>query len=116
MPLGLSLIAQAADDWRIEVFRMRLNGMRSTNPIWRLDAGFWSTGFVEREKNAGNSRKRRSREEVRRLVDEFEASGLERAQFCRKRNLALLVGGIDLSRTRRKEWYRREEAGDKRVA
>jgi hypothetical protein len=30
--------------------------------------------------------------------------------------LALLVGGIDLSRTRRKEWYRREEAGDKKAA
>ena len=30
--------------------------------------------------------------------------------------LALLLGGIDLSRTRRKEWYRREEAGDKKVA
>jgi hypothetical protein len=44
---------------------------------------------VERENNAGNSRKRRSREEVRGLVDEFEASGLEKAQFCRSRNLAL---------------------------
>jgi hypothetical protein len=44
---------------------------------------------VERENNAGGSRKRRSREEVRRLVDEFEASGLERAEFCRSRNLAL---------------------------
>jgi transposase len=30
--------------------------------------------------------------------------------------LALLIGGIDLSRTRRKEWYRREEAGDKKAA
>ncbi|MBV8174747.1 MAG: IS66 family insertion sequence element accessory protein TnpB [Verrucomicrobia bacterium] len=30
--------------------------------------------------------------------------------------LALLVGGIDLSRTRRKEWYRREEAGEKKAA
>jgi hypothetical protein len=29
----------------------------------------------------------------RRLVDEFEASGLERAQFCRKRNLALSTLG-----------------------
>jgi transposase len=28
--------------------------------------------------------------------------------------LALSLGGIDLSRTRRKEWYRREEAGDKK--
>lgn len=44
---------------------------------------------MERENNAGDSRKRRSREEVRRLVDEFEASGLERARFCRRRNLAL---------------------------
>ena len=51
---------------------------------------------MEREKNAGNSRKRRSREEVRRLVDEFEASGLERAQFCRKRNLALSTLGRHL--------------------
>jgi hypothetical protein len=54
---------------------------------------FWSTGSVEREYNAGDSRKRRSRKEVRRLVDEFEASGLERVEFCREfcrsRNLAL---------------------------
>jgi len=28
--------------------------------------------------------------------------------------LALLLGGIDLSQTRRKEWYRREEGGDKK--
>jgi hypothetical protein len=44
---------------------------------------------VEREYNAGGSRKRRSRKEVRRLVDEFEASGLERVEFCRSRSLAL---------------------------
>ena len=30
--------------------------------------------------------------------------------------LALLLGGIDLSRTRRKEWYRREDMSDKKVA
>jgi len=30
--------------------------------------------------------------------------------------LALLLGGIDLSRTRRKEWYRREDMCDKKVA
>jgi transposase len=30
--------------------------------------------------------------------------------------LALLLGGIDLSRTRRKQWYRREEASDKKAA
>jgi len=30
--------------------------------------------------------------------------------------LALLLGGIDLSRTRRKRWYRREEASDKKAA
>lgn len=30
--------------------------------------------------------------------------------------VALLLGGIDLSRTRRKQWYRREEAGDKKAA
>jgi hypothetical protein len=50
--------------------------MRSTNPIWRLASVFWSTGFVERENDAGNSRKRRSREEVPGLVDEFEAGAL----------------------------------------
>jgi ribosomal protein L32 len=31
------------------------------------------------ENEAGGNRHRRSREEVKRLVDEFEASGLERA-------------------------------------
>jgi hypothetical protein len=41
------------------------------------------------ENEAGGNRHRRSREEVKRLVDEFEASGLERAEFCRSRTLAL---------------------------
>jgi hypothetical protein len=30
--------------------------------------------------------------------------------------LALLLGGIDLSRIRRKQWYRREEVDDKKAA
>ena len=33
---------------------------------------------------------------MRGLVDEFEASGLERAQFCRKRDLALSTLGRHL--------------------
>jgi hypothetical protein len=41
------------------------------------------------ENEAGRRRKRRSREEVKRLVDEFEASGSDRAEFCRDRGLAL---------------------------
>lgn len=44
---------------------------------------------MQRENEAGSSRQRRSREEVRRLVDEFEASGSGRAEFCRNRGLAL---------------------------
>lgn len=44
---------------------------------------------MQRENESVGSRRRRSREEVRRLVDEFEASGLERAEFCRGRALAL---------------------------
>jgi transposase len=30
--------------------------------------------------------------------------------------MALLLGGIDVSRPRRKQWYRREEVGDKKAA
>jgi hypothetical protein len=81
-------------------------------------------------------RKRRSREEIKRLVREFETSGLCRSEFCHKHNLALgtlqrglkrrrmevegqreskrlvevlslLLGGIDLTRTRRKDWHRK---------
>jgi hypothetical protein len=52
--------------------------MRSTNPIWRLAPVF---GQLSSWNEKRTRRKRRSREEVRRLVDEFEASGLERAQF-----------------------------------
>ena len=44
---------------------------------------------MEREHEAGGRRQRRSREEVKRLVDEFEASGSDRAEFCRSRNLTL---------------------------
>ena len=35
------------------------------------------------------TRKRRSREEVKRLVAEFEASGIQRSEFCRTREVAL---------------------------
>jgi hypothetical protein len=34
-------------------------------------------------------RKRRSRQEIKRLVTEFETSGLRRSEFCHKHNLAL---------------------------
>ena len=34
-------------------------------------------------------RKRRSRQEIKRLVREFETSGLGRSEFCHKHNLAL---------------------------
>ena len=34
-------------------------------------------------------RKRRSRQEIKRLVTEFESSGLRRSEFCQKHNLAL---------------------------
>ena len=34
-------------------------------------------------------RKRRSRQEIKRLVREFETSGLRRSEFCHKHNLAL---------------------------
>jgi hypothetical protein len=34
-------------------------------------------------------RKRRSRQEIKRLVKEFENSGLRRSEFCHKHNLAL---------------------------
>ena len=34
-------------------------------------------------------RKRRSRQEIKRLVTEFESSGLRRSEFCHKHNLAL---------------------------
>jgi hypothetical protein len=33
-------------------------------------------------------RKRRSRQEIKRLVREFESSGLRRSEFCHKHNLA----------------------------
>jgi hypothetical protein len=44
---------------------------------------------MQLENESGNNRRRRSRDEVRRLVDEFEASGSQRAEFCRSRGLAL---------------------------
>jgi transposase len=41
------------------------------------------------------------------------SSEVETKVLLSHEELALLVGGIDLSRTRRKEWYRREEAAKK---
>jgi transposase-like protein len=43
-----------------------------------------------------------------------EAGRLPR--WVRIRSCKYLNNGIDLSRTRRKEWYRREEAGDRKAA
>ena len=34
-------------------------------------------------------RKRRSRQEIKRLVTEFETGGLRRSEFCNKHNLAI---------------------------
>jgi hypothetical protein len=42
-----------------------------------------------KENQAVGARKRRSSEEVKRLVLEFEASGLRRNEFCRTRGIAL---------------------------
>jgi hypothetical protein len=44
---------------------------------------------MEHQNDTGGRGKRRSREEVRRLVDEFEASGSSATAFCRSRGLAL---------------------------
>jgi hypothetical protein len=44
---------------------------------------------MQQEIRAGRNRRRRSREEVKRLIDEFEAKGLCKAEFCRSRSLAL---------------------------
>jgi hypothetical protein len=41
------------------------------------------------EKQEVGARKRRSGEEVRRLVVEFESSGVRREEFCRTRGMAL---------------------------
>jgi transposase-like protein len=42
-----------------------------------------------KENQEVETRKRRSREEVKRLVAEFEASGIQRSEFCRTRGVAL---------------------------
>jgi hypothetical protein len=55
---------------------------------------------VERENETGGGRRRRSREEVRRLVDEFQASGLPRWEFCQSRGLALTTLQRHLRRRR----------------
>jgi hypothetical protein len=40
---------------------------------------------------SGTRRRRRSKEQVKRLVAEFEASGLERREFCGRHGLALSI-------------------------
>ena len=45
-------------------------------------------------------RKRRSREEIKRLVSEFESSGLGLAEFCRNHGLALSILQRHLKRRR----------------
>ena len=44
---------------------------------------------MQQEIRTGRNRRGRSREEVKRLIDEFEANGSDRREFCRRRGLAL---------------------------
>jgi transposase-like protein len=50
-------------------------------------------------------RQRRSREEVERLVDEYEASGLGRQEFCKQHGLSLST----LNRHRKRKQVRQEK-------
>jgi hypothetical protein len=56
--------------------------------------------------------KRRSRQEIQRLVREFETGGLGRSEFCQKHNLALgtLQRGL-----KRRRMELEPERGDKRL-
>jgi hypothetical protein len=51
---------------------------------------------------AGSVRKRRSRDEVEKLVAEYEASGLTREGFCQQRELSVTV--LDKYRQRVQKW------------
>jgi hypothetical protein len=44
---------------------------------------------VDEQAQVVSVRRRRSREEAEQLVDEYEASGLSRVDFCRERGLSL---------------------------
>jgi transposase-like protein len=52
------------------------------------------------ENQEGPGRRRRSGEEIKRLVLEFEASGLRQNEFCRKHGLALSTLQRRLKRSR----------------
>jgi DNA invertase Pin-like site-specific DNA recombinase len=79
------------------------------------------------ENQVGKKRRaRRTGKEVQRLVEEFVSGGMKRSEFCRARGLslgtlrrhlkggkqkakqpqelALLLGGIDLEKTRARNW------------
>ncbi|HYY28542.1 MAG TPA: hypothetical protein VE860_11385 [Chthoniobacterales bacterium] len=58
-------------------------------------------------------RKRRSRQEIKRLVTEFETSGLGRSEFCDKHNLAL--GTLQRGLKRRRMEVDRQSKGKRLV-
>jgi len=60
---------------------------------------------------SGTRRWRRSKEQVKRLVAEFEASGLERREFCERHGLALSILQRHLSRRRVGQVDSKEKAG-----
>ena len=60
------------------------------------------------------TRKRRSRGEVKRLVAEFEASGIERKEFCRTHGIAL--GTLQRHLKRHGSSVGRAKAGNRLVA
>ena len=62
---------------------------RLSKPTYPL-AGFFGE-LRGRQQTKELRRKRRSREEIKRLVSEFEKSGLRSAKFCRSHGLALSI-------------------------
>jgi hypothetical protein len=60
------------------------------------------------ESQEGKVRKRRSRQEIGRLVTEFEASGLRQVEFCNNHGLALSTLQRGLKRRRREAGWQGE--------
>src|SRR5215471_6210351 len=58
-------------------------------------------------------RKRRSRQEIKRLVAEFETSGLRRSEFCQKHHLAL--GTLQRGLRRRRMEVEKQSEGKRLV-
>jgi len=86
--------------------------MRMTKPTCFRRGCSWQRGRVDEQTQGVAGSRRRSRSEARQLVVEYEASGVSRVEFCRRRGISLAT----LARYRKRQGESKTETGNRWIA